>query len=353
VPEVRKEAVNRFNHKKTGFVKKYITHDKEIVMSKKSIFTITVTLILVLSITAVAFANTGSAGVVSQPGVTTAYGPLYAYASLDSSDWGPGSPAVATWKHPSWPLISGSNAVWISTADYVEDPTVDSWRKFHDELVLPCTAYNIDASINVAATSDNAEEVYFNGQFIGSDGEVQGPWVDNHEWNTIVNYPVSPQAGANSLDFIVRNYGVAGSTAEGNPTGLIYATSVNFEYPEAIWQPPITNDAFELKDGTTLPIKFKLYTQEGALITTVQNVDLVVYDTSGTEVVAWFLGDGVDNLRFDSYEFYYIANFQTKNYDLVDGAEYTAKVLDECTGDVLGVITFSVSTSNGTGRGNK
>lgn len=319
-------------------------------MNKKSIFTITVTLILVLSVTAVAFANTGSAGIASQPGVM-AYGPLYSYAPLDDPAWGTGSPAVAAWVHTSWPSISG--ATWISTAEYVEDPGVDSWRKFHDELTLPCTAYNIDASVNVAATSDNAEDVYFNGQFVGSDGEVQGPWTDDHEWNTIINYPVSPQAGTNTLDFIVRNYGIDGSTAEGNPTGLIYATSVNFEYPDAIWQPPITNDAFELKDGTTLPIKFKLYTQEGVLLTAVQNVELVVYDSSGAEVAAWVLGDGVDNMRFDTTEFYYIANFQTKNYDLVDGAEYTAQVFDECTGDVLGVIFFSVSTSSGTGRGNK
>ncbi|MEJ2560246.1 MAG: hypothetical protein P8186_29330 [Anaerolineae bacterium] len=154
----------------------------------------------------------------------------------------------------------------------------------------------------------------------------------------------------------VRNY--AGTNSQtGNPTGLIYKTTVDYETPDVVWQPPVTNDAFELKDGTTLPLKFKLFTQGGDLITDMKDVFMMVHEGPGigtpVEGAAWWLGDGVDNLRFDPYEFYYIANFQTKNFSLSDGATYTAVVHDGCTNEVLGTIEFVISLSKGTGRGNR
>lgn len=253
-----------------------------------------------------------------------------------------------------------AGAAWVSSSYYVEAPcSADSWRLFHDEMALPCTAYNVDATVDVAATADNAEEFYFNGALAGSDGEVEGPFTDNSEWNTILNYPISPQAGTNSLDFIVRNYSGSDSPTA-NPTGLLYKVTVNYEVPDVVWQPPITNDAFELKDGTTLPLKFKLYEQgeDGALITDQQDVYLAVYAGGcGTElgepIVTWTLGSGVESLRFDPYEYYYIANFQTKSYDLVSGAVYRAVVYDACADEALGCIEFAVNTVAGTGRGNK
>jgi hypothetical protein len=314
----------------------------------KKLVSISLAIALFVGIAAVVWANAGSVTVASRTGIDV-YGPLDHYAALGDADWGSANPAVATWVHPSWPSIPG--AVWISSSYQVEAPySANSWRWFHDEMTLPCTAYNIAASV-VMATADNAEEFYFNEVFVGSDGEVQGPFVDNYEWGTIVSYPISPTPGVNKLDFIVRNY--AGTNSQtGNPTGLIYKTTVDYEVPDVVWQPPITNDAFELKDGTTLPLKFKLYKQDGTLITDMQDVSMKVEGPAG-EVATWSLGDGVDNLRFDPYEFYYIANFQTKNFNLTDGATYTAVVYDGCTNEALGEISFMLSTANGTGRGNK
>lgn len=166
---------------------------------------------------------------VSRPGIA-AWGPVTAYTPL--SDWGTPGTAVATWKHPSWPMIPSSSAVWISTAATTEPEGVGyaSWRRFQDTINIPVNAYNIQVSV-LKATADNAEEVYWNGVLVGSDGETQGVFTDNQEWGTLKNYIVpagSATPGANTLDFIVRNYpGQANPT--NNPTGLIYTVTVTYD----------------------------------------------------------------------------------------------------------------------------
>ncbi|MFW9770209.1 MAG: hypothetical protein ACFFF9_14050 [Candidatus Thorarchaeota archaeon] len=167
----------------------------------------------------------------SQPGIDV-YGPSESYYVLDDSAWGSPSPAVAAWVHGSWPLLP--DATWISTSEYVEDPVYDSWRKFHSEIELPEKGYYLTGSV-VTATSDNAEEVYFNGIMVGSDGEVQGPFEDDYEWATIVDYPVEPVPGMNHLDFIVRNYYQASGTTASNPTGLVYKACFNCYQEETAW----------------------------------------------------------------------------------------------------------------------
>ena len=167
----------------------------------------------------------------SEAGIVDAFGPMGQYYGLDG-EWGLSNPAVATWVHPSWPSIPG--ATWISTADYVEDPVLDSWRKFHTEIDLPEKGCYLTGSV-VLATSDNAEEIYFNGELVGSDGEVQGPFTDDHEWNTVIEYPVIPVPGTNSMEFIVRNYGQAGASQTSNPTGLIYSAYFDCYREETAW----------------------------------------------------------------------------------------------------------------------
>jgi len=173
--------------------------------------------------------------VVSRPGID-AYGPLDEYADLGDSLWGSSKLAVPTYQHPAWESVSSQmpDATWISTAYFTEEPVANnSWRWFHDEITLPEKGYYIAGSVFLA-TSDNAEEVYFNGELVGSDGEVQGPFSDNHEWATVLPYSIIPQPGLNTLDFIVRNY--AGSTLPtDNPTGLIYKVSVTYYPEESAW----------------------------------------------------------------------------------------------------------------------
>ncbi|MEM0360124.1 MAG: putative metal-binding motif-containing protein [Candidatus Diapherotrites archaeon] len=158
---------------------------------------------------------------------TLVYGPIDHYAEIDSTDWGTSNNAVVTWKHPLWPTIDG--AYWISSAYYTEDAQNDSWRLFEREIVLPSCVTNLSGNI-VSVTSDNAEEVYLNGALIGSDGKVQGPFVDNQEWNTILSYNLTGlQAGSNKLQFIVRNYAYPTTDPEVNPTGLIYKAEISYD----------------------------------------------------------------------------------------------------------------------------
>ncbi len=175
--------------------------------------------------------------VVSEAGVVV-YGPLGVYAGLDDAAWGTTpNPAVATWVHGGWPSIPG--ATWISSAYTVEDSESDSWRWFHDEITIPEKGYYVPGSM-ILATADNAEEFYFNGTLVGSDGEVQVDYNDNAEWNTKIQYPIAPQPGVNTLDFIVRNYAPYypdkyGGHYAPNPTGLIYKAEVNYYPEESAW----------------------------------------------------------------------------------------------------------------------
>lgn len=162
--------------------------------------------------------------VVSDTSVN-AYGPLDHYAPINSLDWGTSNPAVLTWKHPSWPTITGAS--WISTAYYVESARPDSWRMFSDTIVIPDCSTGVSGEIQI--TSDNAEEVYLNGALIGSDGEVQGTSIDDQEWGTLKTYTLTGlTAGSNELKIIVRNYAYGTDSPEVNPTGLIYKVTANY-----------------------------------------------------------------------------------------------------------------------------
>ena len=158
------------------------------------------------------------------------YGPLSAYAPINDVTWGTPVPAVATYVHPSWPAIAG--ATWISNTYYIGEPiAASSWRWFNHEFTVP--GYPLSGSITV--TADNAEDIYLNTVFVGSDGEVQDPWVDNHEWNTVLTHPMYPIEGLNDLDIIVRNY-PGSSDPYANPTGLIYTMEINYiESGESAW----------------------------------------------------------------------------------------------------------------------
>jgi hypothetical protein len=139
------------------------------------------------------------------------------------------SPAVPTWIHSSWPTITG--AQWISSAYLVEDPDNNSWRLFTRNFAIPSNALNITGSL-MMMTADNAEEVYLNSTFVGSDGEVYGPFIDNQEWNTIESFSgLNLLPGTNILKVMVRNYAWSGGVYA-NPTGLIYKMDYKYQIVE-------------------------------------------------------------------------------------------------------------------------
>jgi len=195
----------------------------------KKTLSIFIALVLLLITAGAALADTNVTS--SGAGSAMVSGPLYAYAAPGSSLWGTGVPAVVTWKHPSWPTISGSNALWISNTEYIGgEISADSWRKFSTTRTLCTGAYNV--SVNVQATADNAEEVWVNAGLVGSDGEDRGTSNNDPTWSTIKTYSAS--LGTTNqvvVDFIVRNYQMASSAPTTNPTGLIYNLTVNYSCP--------------------------------------------------------------------------------------------------------------------------
>lgn len=316
-------------------------------------------LVLCFALSTNVWAGSDSVTVKSVDGYTIkVYAPSDSYLPPDDPAWEDQDKAELTWVHGSWPALE--DAKWISSSFYVEDPVEDSWRWFHHEFTIPCTAYNVDEVVDLSATSDNAEEVYFNGAYVGSDGEVQGPFVDDREWSTIIDYPIYPQPGTNALDFIVRNYGMTQGTPTSNPTGLIYKATINYEIPDVAWLPPVTHQPFTLKNGTTLPLKLQLIQQDGALIMERKDVVLELWEgecgsIGGARIASWELGAGVENLRFDEYEYYYIANFKTKDFDNLGEDFYHTVVRDGCDGSFIireACIQFEISSAKGTNRGN-
>jgi hypothetical protein len=125
-------------------------------------------------------------------------------------------------------------------------------------------------------------------------------------------------------------------------------------YDSSVFEAPVINTGFLLKDGTTVPVKFHLADCDGTVIAGQRNVTLEVTgpNAAGADTTYSFsLSDGT--LRWDATVMppHYAASFSTKTYSVRDGGHYTAVVEEE--GVPIGTIGFDVSTSSGTARGNK
>jgi hypothetical protein len=194
----------------------------------KSAFSIILVLSLILVSTTVVSAGTNNTTIYSDTSVTV-YGPLQAYAPPGSAAWGSPVPAVVAVNPGPWPTLDPAS--WISNTTVTEGNILgNTWRFFRKTVNLCAGATNISGTIN--ATSDNAEEVYVNGVLVGSDGEVQGSFVDDAEWNTIQAYPYQVAAADTlTFDFIVRNYALPPGSIPDNPTGLIFNISISYDCP--------------------------------------------------------------------------------------------------------------------------
>lgn len=139
--------------------------------------------------------------------------------------------------------------------------------------------------------------------------------------------------------------------AQNNTGGLCVSVEPVFD---GMWLPPITNADFELRNGSTLPIKFQVkYSGMPPLTPEQTPVNLKMYGPvnggMGT-IGTWSLADG--SLKFNYETGAYVALFHTKDFELVNGATYTVVVYDSATGDPLGSFEFSVDLEKGTSRGN-
>ena len=190
----------------------------------KRIISVMFMFLVILSMSGTAFADTTT--IISDTSLMV-YGPLDEYKPLGDAAWGAPVQAVLTWVHPSWPTLDPAS--WISNSYLIEGNVSGStWRLFRKTVNLCEGAYDISGTIT--ATSDNAEEVYVNGAFVGSDGELQGPFEDNLEWKTLIDYNYVATGDTLVFDFIVRNY-PGSDNPQSNPTGLIFSATINNSCP--------------------------------------------------------------------------------------------------------------------------
>lgn len=204
---------------------------------KKTLFVVCVTAVLLMGVTSAFAAGTATVHYYSGSDSAVVYGPLYNYAAPGDAAWGSSIPVVLAWKHPSWPLIGGSPAAYISNSEYITgNIATNQWRWFRITIPVPSNAFNIQPSGTMKVNSDNADRTWINGRLAGTDGEVEGAFVDNYEWNSIQSYALQAgdlDAGDNYMDVVVRNY-AGTNTPTGNPTGFIYDFSATYSYNENI-----------------------------------------------------------------------------------------------------------------------
>jgi hypothetical protein len=184
------------------------------------------TLAVFATLLVTASANGGSLTIVSDTSVTV-YGPVYEYEGL-GGDWGDGKDAVPSFIHGLWPAPP-AGVTWISTAYCPEDAVKDSWRKYEKSFELCQGAY--DTSGTVWVNSDNAEETYFNGSLVGTDGTMLGAPSGKRAWETVSTYTIAPVAGTNTFAFISRNYSQPDGTCSSNPTALWFKTEIEYSCP--------------------------------------------------------------------------------------------------------------------------
>jgi hypothetical protein len=202
-------------------------------------------------------------------------------------------------------------------------------------------AYNVTGEVAIA--SDNYGWLYLNGIKV-LDGDLN-PDGYNFSAASTGAIPQMQLACENVLAAEIQNG--CQNCGEHGPTAAIFALKLDYELPDVVWEPPVSNlGSSGRKNGSTLPLKFRLYGENGKLIKQPQQVYLAVHeggfaDPLGDIVEEWTLGNSVRNMRFSKGNGQYIANFQTNKMNLDDGP-YTAVVHDVCSDEVLGYTEFDL-----------
>ena len=144
--------------------------------------------------------------------------------SLDGKSW---SPAVATWVHPSWPVLQGATWIWRVTKVSKDEafngsPVVTFRQKFTPP------AGRTRATLRI--TADNAYQVSLNGRVVGSSGELAAASnVDDGHWHTFDAYAVPLQPGENVIIVRAVNYHSSATNGESNPGGVVFSLAVSNE----------------------------------------------------------------------------------------------------------------------------
>ncbi len=120
--------------------------------------------------------------------------------------------------HPNW-QASVPGATWIWQTATITTPTVDTTRTFVETFTV-----NNPTSASVVVAADNGYAVYLNGDLV-VDNLAVGDNFGSGQQDTLNLMPFIDN-GANTLKFVVKNYGVAGSNFKSNPAGLRFKVDV-------------------------------------------------------------------------------------------------------------------------------
>jgi hypothetical protein len=162
--------------------------------------------------------------------------------------------------------------------------------------------------------------------------KVDGAFVEWGDFNANHVYTLQRTGSGDPLTLEFQIYDIYAQ----NNTGGLCAT-LFFCPPTVVWLPPITLPDWTLNENATLPIKFQLYDCSGNILTTDLGPLLSVMPS----------GD-ITDLRFDTSEYYYIANFRP-----IERNGHTAVVsLDGVELGSHGFVVEEPGKANGRGRGN-
>lgn len=160
---------------------------------------------------------------------------------------------------------ASSSAMWVSsdptwaggTNNTEGSPLNNQWRLFQDSFTLPAGATVTNATLWY--TADNAAAVYLNGSNTAiattngtTSEDVYGTSFASSTQNfgQVFTTSFSPVVGTNTLNFVVRNWSMASSTASStNPTGLLYKGVVNYCMPGENTHPMVTVTINKYIDG--------------------------------------------------------------------------------------------------------
>jgi hypothetical protein len=120
------------------------------------------------------------------------------------------------------------------------------------------------------------------------------------------------------------------------------------------FEPPIVNSDFQLKLGSTLPIKFHLLDSKGNVISELQDVTLEVSGPNASgQPVTYTFSSLNGSLSFDPTESppHYIAIFSPLQGEVLAGGSYNVVVKED--GVSIGTISFIVDSGPRINRGNK
>src|SRR3989344_287971 len=136
------------------------------------------------------------------------------------------TPAVPlTFRHPAWTADVGDpSAQWVWEEDGVGDPEATEYYTFYKTFDIPGDV--TDATLKLAA--DNYYKVWINDVLIGEEQTDENNFQLATQ-DTFVGIGDKLQAGSNTIKVEGKTKGVAGSSDESNPAGILFALYINYK----------------------------------------------------------------------------------------------------------------------------